>query len=83
VSSDPLDRITAGLEQARRERDELLSRADRERVDNQHLQHRLTMSETNNRELLDRIAALQSRVDLAEQRVKAHKRAIRDHAGRT
>jgi septal ring factor EnvC (AmiA/AmiB activator) len=83
VSSDPLDRIETALAPARTERDTLKHAAEQARLEIHQLQRRLTASEDQNRALLGRIADTESRLEAAEEQVAAHKRAIREHSGRT
>lgn len=83
MSSDPLDRIEKALTQARLERDTLKYGADQARLEVFQLQRRLQASEDQNRALLDRIADTEARLEATEQQVAAHKRAIREHSGRT
>lgn len=83
MSSDPLDRIDKALAQARIERDTFKYGTEQARLEVHQLQRRLTASEDQNRALLDRIADTEARLEAAEQQVAAHKRAIREHSGRT
>lgn len=83
MSSDPFDRIEKALNQARLESDSLKYGADQVRLEVFQLQRRLQASEDQNRVLLDRIADRETRLEAAEQQVAAHKRAIREHSGRT
>lgn len=83
MSSDPFDRIEKALTQARLESDSLKYGADQARLEVHQLQRRLQASEDQNRALLDRIADTEARLEAAEQQVAAHKRAIREHSGRT
>jgi predicted nuclease with TOPRIM domain len=83
VSTDPLERARAMLDEAARERDALASQKARAETEAYQLRRRLERAEDQYRRLDERHAELEQRTQEAERVAEQCRRAMLDHAART
>jgi predicted nuclease with TOPRIM domain len=83
VSTDPLERARALLDEAARERDTLRHQKTQADADAHQLRRRLERVQDQYRRLDERHAELEQRLERAEQTAEQSRRAMLDHAART